>query len=113
MIQYYQVTVDMYTPMKQAKKFGSGPSKPVRQLPWHQHRTEEKDIPQGRAISFLLVYVCLLWHEVPKIQLSSKARYPVPLPPMSKDVEEEGSLLGHVNDLKYQYYNLLDHVKFP
>ena len=33
--------------------------------------------------------------------------------PMSEDVEEEGSLLGHVNDLKYQDYNLLDHVKFP
>ena len=32
---------------------------------------------------------------------------------MSKDVEEEGSLLGHVNDLKYQDYNLLDHAKFP
>ena len=32
---------------------------------------------------------------------------------MSEDVEEEGSLLGHVNDLKYQDYNLLDHVKFP
>lgn len=32
---------------------------------------------------------------------------------MSEDVEEEGSLLGHVNDLKYQDYNLLDHIKFP
>ena len=32
---------------------------------------------------------------------------------MSEDVEEEGSLLGHVNDLKYQDYNLLDHVKCP
>ena len=32
---------------------------------------------------------------------------------MPKDVEEEGSLSGHVNDLKYQDYNLLDHVKFP
>ena len=32
---------------------------------------------------------------------------------MSEDVEEEGSLLGYVNDLKYQNYNLLDHVKFP
>ena len=31
---------------------------------------------------------------------------------MSEDVKEEGSLLGHVNDLKYQDYNLLDHVKF-
>ena len=63
-------------------------------------------------MSFLLAYVFLLWHEAPKIQLSSKARYPVPLPPMSEDVEEEGSLLGHVNDLKYQDYNLLDHIKF-
>ena len=32
---------------------------------------------------------------------------------MSKEVEEEGSLLGHVNDLKFQDYNLLDHIKFP
>ena len=32
---------------------------------------------------------------------------------MSKDVKEEGSLLGYVNDLKYQDYNLLDHIKFP
>lgn len=32
---------------------------------------------------------------------------------MSEDVEEEGSLLGYVNDLKYQDYNLLDHIKFP
>ena len=64
-------------------------------------------------MSFLLAYVCPLRHEAPKIQLSSKAKYPMPLPPMSEDVEEEGSLLGHVNDLKYQGYNLLDHVKFP
>ena len=64
-------------------------------------------------MSFLPAYVCPLRHEAPKIQLSSKAKYPVPLPPMSEDVEEEGSLLGYVNDLKYQDYNLLDHVKFP
>ena len=64
-------------------------------------------------MSFLPAYVCPLWHEAPKIQLSTKARYPVPLPPMSEDVEEEGSLLGHINDLKYQDYNLLDHIKFP
>jgi hypothetical protein len=64
-------------------------------------------------MSFLPAYVCPLQHEALKIQLSSKARYLVPLPPMSEDVEEEGLLLGHVNDLKYQDYNLLDHVKFP
>ena len=61
---------------------------------------------------FLPAYMCPLQHEAPKIKLSSKARYPMPLPPMSQDVEEEGSLLGHVNDLKYQDYNLVDHVKF-
>jgi len=32
---------------------------------------------------------------------------------MSEDVEEEGSLLGNINNLKYQDYNLLDHIKFP
>ena len=64
-------------------------------------------------MSSLPVYVCSLRHEAPKIQLSSKARYPMPLPPMSEDVEEEGSLLGYVNKLKYQNYNLLDHIKFP
>lgn len=64
-------------------------------------------------MSFLPAYVCPLQHKAPKIQLSSKARYPIPLPPMSKDVEEEGSLLGHVNGLKFQDYNLLDYIKFP
>ena len=37
----------------------------------------------------------------------------MPLPPMSKNVEEEGSLLGYVNDLKFQDYNLSDHIEFP
>lgn len=63
-------------------------------------------------MSFLTRYVCPLRREAPKIQLSAKAKYLVPLPPMSEDVEE-GSLLGYVNDLKYQDYNLLDHIKFP
>ena len=31
---------------------------------------------------------------------------------MLEDVDEEGSLLGYVNDLKYQEYNFLDHNKF-
>ena len=91
----------MYMPTKQTKKLGAGSSKLVRQSPQHQHGTEEQEIPQGRAMSILPAYVCPLRHEAPKIQLSSKARYPVPLPPMSEDVEEEGSLLGHVNDLNY------------
>ena len=63
-------------------------------------------------MSFLPAYVCPLRHETPKIQRSVKTKYLVSLPPMSEDVEEEGSLLGYVNDLKYQDYNLLDHIKF-
>ena len=65
------------------------------------------------AMSFLPAYVCPLRHKAPKVQLSANAKYIVPLPPMSEDVDEEGSLLGYVNDLKYQDYNLLDHNKFP
>ena len=32
---------------------------------------------------------------------------------MLEDIEEEGLLLGYINDLKYQDYNVLDHIKFP
>jgi len=64
-------------------------------------------------MSFFPAYVCPLRREAPKIMLSAKANYLVPLSPMLKDVEEEGSMLGCVNDLKYQDYNLLDHIKFP
>ena len=95
------MTIDMYTPTQQNKKLGVGPSQPVRQLSRHQHGLEEKELLQGRAMSFLPAYVCSLWHEAPKVQLSTKARYPVPFPPMSEDVKEEGSLLGYVNDIKY------------
>ena len=91
----------MYTPTRQTKKSGAGPSHTVRQSSRHQHGLEEQELPQGRAMSFLPAYVCPLRHEAPKVQLSTKARYPMPFPPMSEDVEEEGSLLGHVNDLKY------------
>ena len=64
-------------------------------------------------MSFLPAYVCPLRHEALKIQPSAKAKYIVPLPPMSEDVDDEGSLLGYVNVPKYQDYNLLDHIKFP
>ena len=112
-IQNYQVIEDMYTLVKQTRKTGIGLSKSVRQSSRHQHITKEDEIPQTWAMSFLPAYVCLVHHEASKIPLSSKARYPVPLSPMSEDVEEEGSLIGHVNDLKYQDYNMLDHIEFP
>lgn len=108
----FKTTDNMYRLVKQTKKSGAGPSKLVRQSPRHQHRIKEQEIPQGRAMPFLLAYVCPLRHEVPKSQLLSKASYPIPLLPMFEDVEEEGSLLGHVNDLKFQDYNLLNHIQF-
>ena len=103
----------MHMLTRQTKKLGVGLSHTVRQSPQHQHGPDEHEILQGRVMSFLPAYVCLPRHEVPKFQLSAKAKYPVPLPPMSEDIEQEGSLLGYVNDLKYQDYNLLNHIKFP
>ena len=91
----------MNTPTRQPKKSGTGLSHVVRQSPQHQHDLDEQEIPQGRAMSFLPAYLCSLRHEAPKIQVSAKAKYLVPLPPMSEDVDKEGSLLGYVNDLKY------------
>jgi hypothetical protein len=107
------LTIDMYTLTRQTKKLGTSPSHAVRQSTRHQHGPDEHELPQGRAMPFLPAYVCPLRHEAPKVQLFEKAKYLVPLPPMSEDVEEEGSLLGYVNDLKYHDYNLLDHIKFP
>ena len=103
----------MYTPTKKTKKSGIGPSHAIRQSPQHQHSPDKHELLEGRAMSFLPAYVCLLRHEAQKVSLSVKAKYPVPLPPMSKDVEMEGSPLVYINDLKYQDYNLLDHNKFP
>lgn len=91
----------MSTSMRQPKKSGVGPSHVVHQSPQHQHSLDEKELPQGREMSFLLAYVCPLRHEAPKIQLSAKAKYLVPLPPKSEDIGEEGLLLGYINDLKY------------
>lgn len=103
----------MYTLMQQTKKSGTGPTHVVRQSPRHQHGPDEQELPQGRAMLFFLAYVCPLRHEAPKIQLSTKAKYLLSFPLMSEDADEEGSLLGYVNNLKYQDYNLLDHMKFP
>ena len=64
-------------------------------------------------MSFFPTYLCPLWREAPKIQISAKAKYLMSLPSMSEDIKEEGLLLGYVNDLKNEDYNLLDHIKFP
>ena len=50
---------------------------------------------------------------VPEIHLIKNAKYPIPLLPISKDVAEEGTLLGQISKLKYKDYNLQDPEKFP
>ena len=47
------------------------------------------------------------------IQLIKNMKYLIILPPMWEYVFEEGGLLGHTQNLKYQYYNLKDPEKFP
>lgn len=42
----------------------------------------------------------------PEVHLAKNAKYPIPLPPMFEDVVEEGQLLEHISNLKYQDYNL-------
>ena len=47
------------------------------------------------------------------ILLGKNTKYPISLSPMSEDVIEEGDLLGHISNLRYQDYNLQDLEKFP
>jgi len=58
-------------------------------------------------------YLNLRLSGVPDIQLTKNTKYSILLPLMSEDVIEEGALLGHIQNLKYQDYNLQDHEKFP
>ena len=50
---------------------------------------------------------------VSNVPLMKNVKYHIPLPPMSKDMIEEGGLLGHILILRYQDYNLQDREKFP
>ena len=48
-----------------------------------------------------------------EVHLVKNEKYLIPLPPMSEDVAEEGELLEHIPNIKYQDYNLQDPEKFP
>ena len=41
-----------------------------------------------------------------EVHLVKNVKYIIPLPPMSEAVAEEGELLEHILNLKYQDYNL-------
>ena len=47
-----------------------------------------------------------------KVHLVKNEKYLISLQPMYEDVAEEGELLAHILNLKYQDYNLQDPEKF-
>jgi hypothetical protein len=68
-----------------------------------------KEVP----IMLTATYLSPRVRRAPKMHLAKNTNYLIPLPPMSEDVKEEGTLVGHIPGLKYQNYNLQDPEKFP
>ena len=66
-----------------------------------------------KTLHWLPAYVNLHQEGAPEVQLPRGAKYPLPLPPISEDVVEEGDLLANIPQLRYQDYNLQDLKKFP
>ena len=112
--------------VKQFKRGGlttimTTPTKPVRflactstrQSPRHRGDRPEiepslKEAPMNLTVTYLNPRVS----RAPNIQLVKNVKYLIPLPCMSEDVFEEGGLLGHIQNLKNQDYNLQDPEKF-
>lgn len=54
-----------------------------------------------KSLHCLPAYVNLCQEGALEVQLPKSAKYPMPLPPMSEDVVEEGDLLANIPQLKY------------
>ena len=80
-----------------------------------RHRGDRPEMEPRREVPFTLIptYLNPRVSGAPEIQLTKNAKYPILFPPMSEDVVEEGALLGQIQNLKYQNYNLQDFEKFP
>lgn len=100
----------MTNPPKNARFLGSTST---RQSPRHRGDRPEMELCREVLIILTPTYLNPRVSGAPDIQLPKNAKYPIPLPPMSKDVVEEGALLGKIQNLKYQDYNLQDPEKFP
>ena len=48
------------------------------------------------SIAWTPIYINPWASIVPEIPLAKNEKYPIPLPPMSEDVIEEGDLLGNI-----------------
>ena len=85
----------------------------MRQSP--RHRGDHLEITPRREVPITLTpaYLNPRVSGVLEIHLTKRAKYSIPLPAMSEDVVEEVALLGQIQNLKYQDYNLQDPAKFP
>ena len=94
-------------------------SKKLKFVPKQTRQLPRTKVPQSEAgtssRSALLVptYVSPRAPGTPIIELAKQEKYVVPLPLMPKEVREQGNLLGKVEQLKFQDYNLQDPQKFP
>lgn len=73
-----------------------------------RHRSNQPAMENRREafVAWTLVYISPRTGGAPDVPLMKNMKYPIPLPPMSEDVIEEGDLLGQISILRYQDYNL-------
>lgn len=100
----------MTTPPKTVRFLGI-PS--TEQSPRHRGDCPEMETRREAPVTLTPAYLSLRVRGSLDLQLAKNTKYPIPLPPMSKDVQEEGALPGYIPGLKYQEYNLQDPKKFP
>ena len=93
----------MTTPPKIVRFPGSSST---RQSPRHRGDCLETEPRREAPMSLTSTYLTMRVSGARDIQLAKNSKYPIPLPPMSEDVQQEGALLGHIPNLKYQDYNL-------
>lgn len=109
------------------KRFQSGgieatmvamPKKP-KFIPKQTRQSPRTKVPQSevetssRSAPLVPAYDSLQAPGAPIIELAKQVKYVVPLPPMPEEVREQGNLLGKIDQLKFQDYNLKDPQKFP
>ena len=100
----------MKTLPKTVRFFGSTSTKQSLQHRGDRTAMEShKEVP----ITWTPAYVNPRLSGAPEVHLIKNAKYLILLPPMFEDVVEEGELLEHIPNLKYQDYNLQDPKKFP
>ena len=100
----------MKTPPKTVR-FSASTS--TRQSPRHRGHRLAMESHTEASINWVPTYINLRIPDASEVQLPKNAKYPTPLPPMSKDVIEEGDLLANISQLRYQDYSLQDPEKYP